>query len=397
MSVHDVMAVALAGARDVASLADDGGASILCDVAAMSTAMGRLRRMIGGRLAALSVNGQPAIWRLATVAPVASMPPLIWMANGAALRVDRVTGLPIVVDDAEPGAALAALDGLEPVLVALEQRLGLSLEPVAIAPLPGDFEHRDAVSVEVRLSGAGDVILATEITLILPQDIALAAQPAGADAVYEQPSLLASRVPVPVALVVAGPRLPIATAASLAKGDLLMVGPGAVSASLIGPGGAMASGRFDPGTARFTCGWAALASATSGDVPMPMVVAPQEQPGPPVGTPAAPDPDAVASPAGATEPCNDGARVTPSERLAAFAVPTAIGLGERLVPFAELAALAPGCVMMLDHLVDQAEVSITVGGRAIAYGHFVRAGDAHAVMISRLAASAVGDLSAAEQ
>ncbi|MFM9829128.1 MAG: FliM/FliN family flagellar motor switch protein [Sphingomonas sp.] len=389
MAAHDVMARLPVDARGALPCAGADDPLLMPGAGQMSAATGRLRCMVGSRLAALSVAGESAAWRMAAVPLLADMPALFRMANGAALRVARVAGRPVALDDADADAALAALDGLEPVILALEHRLGIDLEPVAIGPLAADFDGENAVAVEVRLGGAGGAATTTEVALILPHDIVFAAGESATEAMYREQALLRAPVPVPVTLVLAGPRLPVALAAGLAKGDLVLLGPGAVCASLTVPGGAIASGRFDPMTACFTCGAAVPPGPSSGDVPMSTVVA---APGPPgvigVTTPA---------PGAATDAHQEPAGPTPAQTLAAFAVPTAISLGERLVPLAELAALAPGCVMMLDHLLDQAEVSITVGGRAIAYGNFVKVGDAHAVLIGRLAAAAPADLPAAGQ
>lgn len=391
MAAHDVMTRLPAAVHAALPCTDAGAPLLMSGGGEMSAAAGGLRRMVGSRLVALSVAGEAATWRMAAVPPAAEMPALFRMANGAALGVARVAGQPVALDNADAAAALAALDGLEPLLLALEHRLGITLEPVAIAPLPDNFERENAVSVEVCLRGAAGAAAATEVALILPHDIAFAAGEAATEAMYREQALLRARVPVPVTLVLTGPRLPVGLAASLALGDLVMLGLGAVCASLAIPAGVMTSGRYDPMTARFTCGAILPPDFSSGDIPMSMGVAPPPLPG------AIGETTGAANAAGAADLLQAPAGVTPAERLAAFAVPTAINLGERLVPVAELAALAPGCVLMLDHSLDQAEVSITVGGRAIAFGHFVRVGDAHAVLISRLAAPVSADPSAAGQ
>ena len=126
---------------------------------------------------------------------------------------------------------LALLDVADDLLSAVEAALGLTLDPFDIGPCP------DTAGLTVRIGSLDQQIV---LLLSVPFDAAILAQPAPL-----APSLL-GHIALPVAIAVAGPRLSPADAATLAPGDLLLIGPAPIAATLRPPHGDAVPGRLDP-------------------------------------------------------------------------------------------------------------------------------------------------------
>ena len=130
------------------------------------------------------------------------------------------------------GPAMAALlDAADDLLSAVEAALGLTLDPFDIGPCP------DTAGLTVRIGSLDQQIV---LLLSVPFDAAILAQPAPL-----APSLL-GHIALPVAIAVAGPRLSPADAATLSPGDLLLIGPAPIAATLCPPHGDAIPGRLDP-------------------------------------------------------------------------------------------------------------------------------------------------------
>lgn len=173
-------------------------------------------------------------------AAIVAAPPdgLAWFGcrGGLAFALEVLDGAPLRLSAADTGRAVAALEAAEPVLRALETALGIELEPEAL----DDAEQTGALRV-VR------VTLQSALTLYLsvPQSLALTPTPAPF-----APGLL-DHVPLPVTLSLTGPRVAPIDAADLGPGDLVLLGPGPLAATLDVPGQTRLPGHFDPAFRRF--------------------------------------------------------------------------------------------------------------------------------------------------
>ncbi|NLS25182.1 hypothetical protein S2M10_01450 [Sphingomonas sp. S2M10] len=215
--------------------------------------------------------------------------------------------------------AAAALDDAEPMLLALEQVLGLQLEPEDLGSASDDA----ALHLALRREGL-------DVALLLPCDHPHAANwRAEADALTP----FAERLPVLAHLLVQGPRLGIAEAGDLASGDLVLIGA-RPRTTLEAPHFRQA-GQFDLAAGSFT-----------------------------------PHPD------GAPMESSDAA---PSPRD--FAVPLTLRLPEQRVSAAALAELRPGVALPLGHVSEGMAVELLVAGSPLARGELVQLGDRFAVLI----------------
>lgn len=227
--------------------------------------------------------------------------------GGAALHPERIA------------EAAAALDAAEPLLVALEQVLGVQLEPDDLGTASDD----PALHLGLRREGLA-------AALLLP-----CAHPERANWIADAEALTppASRLPLLVRLLLLGPRLGIAEAGNLAPGDLVLIGA-RPPATLEAPHFRQA-GQVDLSTGSFT-----------------------------------PHPD------GAPMESSDAA---PSPRD--FAVPLTVRLPERLTSAAALADLRPGVALPLGPIAEGMAVELLVAGSPIARGELVQLGDRFAVLI----------------
>jgi hypothetical protein len=153
--------------------------------------------------------------------------------NGAALAVDRLDGVPLRLDAGDGVGAAAAIERAEPLVAAIEAALGLTLDPDTLVAEPGQ-----GVIVTIDHGGASRLRLSLPTTLAL-----LPARPDFA------PELIAA-LSLPAMLSVEGPKLAPHDAASLAPGDLLLLGGASLPARLT-VAGQTCSGRFDAARSAF--------------------------------------------------------------------------------------------------------------------------------------------------
>lgn len=227
--------------------------------------------------------------------------------GGTALHPERVV------------EAAAALDTAEPLLLALEQALGLPFEPDDLGPASDD----PMLPFTVRRDGQ-------DAALLLP-----VGHPHAAGWIAEAATLTppAARLPVLARVLVQGPRLGIAEAGDLAAGDLVLIGtrpPATLEAAHF-----RQAGQFDLIAGIFT-----------------------------------------SHPDGAPMESSD---VAPSPRD--FAVPLTLRLPEQLTSAAALADLRPGVALPLGPIAEGMAVELLVAGSPLARGELVQLGDRFAVLI----------------
>ena len=209
----------------------------------------------------------------------------------------------------------------------------------ALTPVGVRSDTIDAAHVEVRLNDGERTL--HEARLSLPPALALRLRRVG-----DQPPGL--NLPLPVRLLIEGPRLSPDDLSSLRTGDLLLI-PAlerAWSARLSVPGGT-AVGLFTPASRNFT--------HQRKESRMTEAAAP---------------------------PAEDAHGLTPG---ADTPIAVTVDLGETVVPLKTLAELRPGAVLPLTGLDAEMRVTLRSAGQAFARGRLVSLGEAYAVLIDAVA------------
>ncbi|WP_341207380.1 FliM/FliN family flagellar motor switch protein [uncultured Sphingomonas sp.] len=266
-------------------------------------------------------DGAPGWLRFATPAGEVAVAPLI--VDGAAVS-------PTTLQDAVSAAAL--LDPIEPLVAALEAVIGGALQPVGVADAAADDRfvlHLDAVRGE-----------ATTIRLLVavPPGLPLAPDPLTAPPL--DPAALAA-VPLAWRATITGPALAAARAATLATGDLLLLG-------------------LAPLRTQLRCG--ALTRAAHLDPRQGRIIV-QEDATAPIDPTTEPD----AAPTGA--PTDIPVRLT-------------FALDGGTLPAGDLATLGAGSVLPLPATGETLAVRILSGGATIGTGELVAIGDGFGVIVT---------------
>jgi hypothetical protein len=232
-------------------------------------------------------------------------------------------------DEPDIDALCNALDAADPLLSHIEARLGQALDPTGLLPITQTaFGRENAVVLNVQ---KGDLSLSLAL---YPDEAMLAAWRDRADTVAINPA----NVLVPVTLDCVAARLPVADAAGIAAGDLLLLAKTLQAALMAG------NGLNENGLLEFNNGnWRVGAFADAED---DMI-------------------DGEDGQAGGS----------------GFTVPVTMRLPQQAVDAATLSALAPGMVIPLSPLVQGLAVDLLVGGRRIARGEIVELGENFAVHI----------------
>ena len=272
----------------------------------------------GGLLRAGAVpGGDHAAIVFATAFGTVEIAPLL--ADGGVPR--------LLADDGQPDAvpALAALAAIEPLVAAVERRLGTALSPVAVAPLASAIRVRvDLVEADAGFRHAAVVGLADGVPLPAPS---------------RRLSAWAARLRLPLVFRAAGPALPPARVAALAAGDLVIVG-GSALAGHLDAGGRRRPGVFRPAAAELTI--TALGSSR------------------------------------VTDPDETTGDLDPGLRL-----PLTLRIDGGSATLGEVAGLAPGSVVPLGLEGATLPVTLEISGSPIAVGELVAVGDAYGVLITR--------------
>ncbi|MEH3123679.1 MAG: FliM/FliN family flagellar motor switch protein [Sphingomonas phyllosphaerae] len=262
-------------------------------------------------------DGAPGWLRFAVSAGEVAVAPLI--VDGAAVS-------PTVSRDAVAAAAL--LDPIEPLVAALEAVIGDALEPFGVAEAAADDRF------VLHLDALADDLTAIRLLVAVPPGLPLAPDPLTAPPL--DPAALAA-VPVAWRATITGPALAAARAATLARGDLLLLG-------------------LAPLQTRLRCG--ALTRAAHLDPRMGRIIV-QE--------------DATAPIDPTTEP--DAAPNDIPVRLT-------FALDGGTMPAGDLATLGAGSVLPLPATGETLPVRILSGGSTIGTGELVAIGDGFGVIVT---------------
>ncbi len=221
-----------------------------------------------------------------------------------------------------------ALDGADALLSHVERQLGIALDPQGYGPLEHSaFAQPDAFFVNLYESDSAVhlALVAGDVEAEIWRNRAAAI------------SYPARSVPVPVTLQCQAARLPIAVAAGLAAGDLLLL-PRFILSTLVSSATPEVTGRFDAHSGEWRAGeFGDFEDDTMTDI----------------------DPPATTG----------------------FAVPITLRLPQQAVDAAQLAAMAPGMVLPLSPLSHGLAVELLVGGKRVARGEIVEMGENFAVHI----------------
>lgn len=285
------------------------------------------RRRVGAwrteaRAATADERDNAAGWlRFAAAGGEVAVAPLI--VNGAAVS-------PTVLQDAVAAAAL--LDPVEPLVAALEAVIGGALQPVGMADAAADDRF------VLHLDALADDQTAIRLLVAVPPGLPLAPDPLTAPPL--DPAALAA-VPVAWRVTITGPALAAARAATLAAGDLLLLG-------------------LAPLQTRLRCG--ALTRAAQLDPRLGRIIVQED-----ATAPIDPLPEPDAAPPGA--PGDIPVRLT-------------FALDGGTMPAGTLATLGTGSVLPLPAAGETLPVRILSGGATIGTGELVAIGDGFGVIVT---------------
>ena len=154
--------------------------------------------------------------------------------TGIALNIERVDELDRRLRAEDGLGAADLLDAAEPLLCEIEAGLGIDIEPIEV------LDSLPPGGIVVTIEALRGTAVVHRARLALPLDIELL--PAQAQFAPE----LLGTVHLPATVIIAGPRVLPHDAATLKRGDLLLLGTGPLPASLGVAGAPPLSGRYDP-------------------------------------------------------------------------------------------------------------------------------------------------------
>jgi flagellar motor switch/type III secretory pathway protein FliN len=242
-----------------------------------------------------------------------------WFAagDGAKFHIARIDDHAVPLSPERISDAVSALDHADPMLVAIEQALGI--------PMDADVLTADAPdnAIFIALTCGAD-----EIHLAIPRD-----HPRRDEWLHRAAfsPLNNAQMPCIVQIEAVGPRLHVAEASDLADGDLLLIpnkAPATLSAAHIAP----VPGMIDLTTGIFSAG-------------------------------------------------QNGASMPDNAPAPDFMVPLTIRLPDRMTSAASLSSLVPGTTLPLGPLTEGMPVELRVADRLLARGELVQLGDRFAVLV----------------
>jgi Type III flagellar switch regulator (C-ring) FliN C-term len=225
--------------------------------------------------------------------------------------------------------AVAAIDAVDPLLVHLEPRIGVSFEPDDLVARVND----DGIILTV-MAESGDAVVWHMLNLVLPIEL-LDSERLAAEARLATPSL--RDLPCLVDIRIHAAALTIEDALAIAKGDLLIMGQSK----------AVRLTWLDSDTERAAT---AVMDFATGKLTVNMIQ-------------------------------GDDMSATTGRPVGGFAVPIAIALQPNVLTLETLGNLKPGTTVPIGALSSGLLVDLMVGGRPFAKGEIVQIGDQFAVLI----------------
>jgi flagellar motor switch/type III secretory pathway protein FliN len=236
---------------------------------------------------------------------------------------------------------LAAIGRLEFVIEALEKTVP--------GWRPARFGAADGLGVQLDLR-AEDGQLVHRLALVVPESVLakLAARPPDL-------SRLPQDVPLAAVLIVPGPTIPAVEVVSLAVGDLVWLGDGGPCEARVQVAGVLrAEGQFDPALRQFRSSTPLRpAPSCAGEAPMSL------------------DVDEISGPRASRTPLS----------LEDLPVRIRFEFGPWAARLADVAQIAPGCVLPAPAGDAEPEVRLTVEGRLLARGRLVALGRQYGVLV----------------
>jgi hypothetical protein len=237
--------------------------------------------------------------------------------DGAHFHLARIDGHAVILSSERISDAVSALDHADPLLVAIERALGISMDADAFTADGPD----DAIIVALTY-GADEMHLSVPRNHRCRDDWLRRAS--------TRPPV-AANIPCVIQVEAVGPRLDIAEASNLSDGDLLLI-PNRTAALLSAAHIAPIAGLINLTTGIFSAG-------------------------------------------------QTGASMPDDAPATDFMVPLTIRLPDRMTSAASLSLLAPGTTLPLGPLTEGMPVELRVADRVLARGELVQLGDRFAVLI----------------
>jgi Type III flagellar switch regulator (C-ring) FliN C-term len=258
----------------------------------------------------------------------AAVGPWFTTTGRISFRIEIARGLPAVVDASRIDAVVDTLEAVDPLLDALEARMGIALEPTGIS------DDAAGTSLFVTVSCRAGAAAVHRLTLAVPPavlNLALLHDVRAGTVCHDRD------LPVQFSISFVAADLPVEDAADLDVGDLLLISAPARAQLQSPPGAAsdIVAGLFDVRSGRFTVA------------------------------------------------LHEGEFMAGNAQRGGFAVPVMIALPARTTSAETLAGLKPGVTFPLGPMTDGLQVDISVGGRPIARGELVQVGDQFAVLIEQ--------------
>lgn len=257
-----------------------------------------------------------------------------WLTGSAAspaLHIATWDSAPVLLHAERVADIAALLTGADPLLSALERRIGVTIEPDELRDDAPDTAHIIALDFHGAQGLQHQLILAFPHDFVVPMDSA-------------QQDLNLTRATVAATLDAVVATLDVDAASTIGSGDLLVLRGGNWAATLGTPFGTV-PGRLDPFNNLFSVGTGDPAQEQSGMS--------DEQTG------------------------GDGGFGT-------LKVPVSIKLPDQGLTIEELGRLRAGLAVPVGPIAAGLEVQLMVAGRTIAVGELVRLGDQFAVHIDRI-------------
>ena len=253
--------------------------------------------------------------------------------DGVLLRICLIEGAPCIFHRDRLAEMVTAIDAAEGIISQIEKRTGIALEPAATV----SATHEDALNFEIATADRQSILQLALLPDFTP--------PPAARIMFDALAIDWTQVTISYETHIAGPMLPIASAAGLNVGDLLIIG-GSMTSARIGWTLPTAeadiqnmAGRYDLLNGTFTANRSGV-DMTNGEM-----------------------------------------SGTGGNTQVDFSVPLTIRLPNRSAAAADLSAMRVGTTLNIGAVTQGLPVSVLVADQEIARGELVQVGDQFAVLI----------------